>query len=212
MTTSGTETCSGRLLRREKLQVVDPDFRVQVPADAVQVGQGQRLFESVLEHAPKAFLEFFRVGVLQHLVLANQQATWQHPFGYVIRRHRLDLLAGNVRQYHAIPIRADQLPLVLALFLLQIRIALEHVYGMQGTFARLFDGIDRGFQAAGGLQFNAVVVDAVDRAQLPVLDFQEQQAALRMYEDEVRITPPLSHRYVVEAQPVVVEQRLQAMR
>ena len=45
-----------------------------------------------------------------------------------------------------------------------------------------------------------------------VLDFQEQQAALRMHEDEVRITPPLSHRYVVEAQPVVVEQRLQAMR
>ena len=75
---------SGRLLPREKLQVVDPDFRVQVPADAVQVGQGQRLFESVLEHAPKAFLEFFRLGVLQHLVLADQQATWQHPFGFVI--------------------------------------------------------------------------------------------------------------------------------
>ena len=50
-------------LRREKLQVVDADFGVQVPADTVHLGQGQRPVEPIIEHAPEAFLKGLRVGI-----------------------------------------------------------------------------------------------------------------------------------------------------
>ena len=72
LTISGTETASGTSCGKSS-RVVDADFGVQVPADAIHLGQGQRPVELVVEHAPKAFLKRFRVGVFEHFVLADQQ-------------------------------------------------------------------------------------------------------------------------------------------
>ena len=56
-----------------RLPVADPDLRKQMPADALDLRQGEPPSEIILEHPPKPLLEGHGIDGLGHLVLADHQ-------------------------------------------------------------------------------------------------------------------------------------------
>jgi hypothetical protein len=71
-------------------------------------------------------------------------------------------------------------------------------------------GLGTVFGTALGQDFPACLVGTQNRLQPPVLDFQDQQAAPRMQDDEVRVGVPRADGHVVPDEVVVVELLLEA--
>ena len=185
----------------------DADFGKQVPADAVDLRQGERDAARKRQHAPQAFLEGFGIDAFGHFVLADDAVGFD-DFAEV---GALELLAADVGKHDAVAPREEQRALHASAIDGQLRVALQKVADFVGVLPGLFERVGDALEAVGGQDAGALAVDFPDGVELPVLDLEHQQAAARVENDEVGMHVARAERYVVPEQPVVFELLLEAV-
>lgn len=193
------------------LRGINADFREKLPADAVDLREGELFAEGVFEHSPEPGLKSFRVGGGGHFVFTDQAVWGQHQFLVLLRDGLVPLFACDIGEDHPIAPRETELALEASVGLNQVRVALQAVYGHQGALARLLQGIADGFKALLGVYLGVARGQAFEGVQLPVFDLQEQQAPAGVQDDVVGVAALAAQGDVVPDGVVVLEQAFQAL-
>jgi hypothetical protein len=88
---------------------------------------------------------------------------------------------------------------------------LQQVADFVGVLPGLFERVGNPLEACIGEDTEALPIDFPNGIELPVLDFQHQQAAARVEDNEVGMHVARPERYVVPKQPVVFELLFEAV-
>ena len=161
----------------------DTDFREEVPADAVELGQRERGAARKGEHAPESFLKGFGINAFSHFILTDDVMRFEH-FAQV---GVVELLAADVAEDDAATPREEQGALRAATVDGELRVALEQVNDLVGVLPGLFERVDLPLDAGAGEQRSALAVDGLNGVEPPIFDFKHQQATARVEDDKVRV-------------------------
>lgn len=192
-----------------RLPVADPDLRKQMPADALDLRQGERAFEIVLEHPPEPFLEVQGIDRLGHLVLADHQPAGEDEALLLLRKRAIELLAGDVRQHHPVAVGEGELPPIGPVRIAELGILGQLVHDGHRVLAGLLQRVRDCLHRAIHQDFRRDLVDAADRIELPVLHLQQEQATGWMEDEEIRMMPLRADRDVEPAEVVVFQMGFQ---
>ena len=178
------------------------DFGKHDPARAVELGQAQRLVaESVREHVPQALLKGIRFHSFGHLVGANGQVRLN---GFA-QAGRLELLARDAREHHAMAPGKGQLALMGTIRMHQLRITLQRVDDLNSAMPRLCQGVHHHLHRSVGDDLPYLTRGTTHRLQSPVFGFQDQQPTPWMQNDEIGVGLLWTNGDVVPEQVVVFE-------
>lgn len=124
----------------------------------------------------------------------------------------LELLAREIGEDNTVAPREHQLARFASAGENQLRIALEDIDGGMGVAARLFKRAFDGEDAPVGMDAEVRLVSPFDAVRLPILHFENQQAAPGMEDDEIGMPRRRPEGDVVPAEIVVFELGLQTLR
>ena len=184
------------------------------PAHPVELRQRDGAFalvvvvaEGVRVHGPQPLLKSFGIDAFDHLVLADHQVRRNG----LLQARRLELLAGDVGEHHAMAPRERQLALERAAAFDQLRVALQCVDHLDGAVPRLLQRAHDDLGLAVGDDLETLARGAADGVQAPVLHLQHQGAAARVQHHEIRPRLLGADGHVPPEQVVVFQLLLQPL-
>src|SRR5690606_31574225 len=180
-----------------------------MPTHAIDLGQGQPAGKGHHEHVPQPLLEFLRIDTLGHFVPADHAARWKA----VLELHLVELAAGNIAEDYSKSPGHDQFAFAtVTCWLQESRIGLEKTMDLHRVIPRLSQGI--GFDHASPLsvEHSPITVDFRQCLRFPVLDFQDQDSAVGVQDNEVGVPVTGTDGYVVPAKVIVFQLVFEALR
>ncbi|MCU0751405.1 MAG: hypothetical protein MUF13_17855 [Akkermansiaceae bacterium] len=129
-----------------------------------------------------------------------------------LRQRAIELLAGDVRQHHAVAVGEAELALIAALGLTELGIFGQLVHDVHCVLACLFQRICDPLDPAMNLEVGIDLVDVVESFELPVLHLQQQKPTGWMQNQKVGILPLGADWNVEPTKIVVLQQSFQALR
>jgi hypothetical protein len=152
---------------------VHADLGEQVPADAVALGQRERVRIVDGEQAPQAVEEVAGVHALVQVV-AQQGLVGREDLGKVAPGGVGQIGLPQMGEHHAPAVGEEQLALEGAVRAHQGRVLLHQRHQLEGVVARLAQRVGLGHPAAGRFQLDRIAVGGHQGAALPVLHLQQQ--------------------------------------
>ena len=191
----------GIVVVEQQALVLDPDLGEQGPSDAIDLRQRQRASHEYREHAPEAALQCLGVDALRHFIRAHHPVFFNGPMQF----SRLELLARDVGQHHAVAPGEGKHALPLALGVDELGVALERIDDVMRMLAGLFRRIADCLGNTFGQDFPRPLAGLANRVQMPILDFEDQQSAAWVKHDEVGVRALGADGHVIPEQIVVIE-------